>query len=74
LAKSADTSLIVSGFVIPIALASPFPAGAIVADGLVWGCFPLGLDHRQVFSPQTLGCSPAKSGICNVTRITGRGE
>jgi hypothetical protein len=54
LGKSAAASLIVSGFVIPIALVSPYTAGAIVANGLVWGRYPLGLDHPQVLSPETM--------------------
>ena len=54
LGKSAAASLIVSGLVIPIAIVSPYTAGAIVADGLVWGRYPLGLDHARVLSPETM--------------------
>jgi len=54
LGKSAAASLIVSPLVIPIAFFSPFTAGAIVADGLVWGRYPLGLEHAQVLTPETM--------------------
>jgi hypothetical protein len=54
LGRSAAASLIVNGFVIPIAIVSPYTAGAIVADGLVWGRYPLGLGDAQALSPQTI--------------------
>ena len=54
LGRSAAASLIVNGFVIPIAIVSPYTAGVIVADGLVWGRYPLGLDRAQVLSPETM--------------------
>ena len=54
LGKSAAASLIVSGLVIPIAIVSPYTAGVIVADGLVWGRYPLGLDRAQALSPETM--------------------
>jgi hypothetical protein len=54
LGKSAAGSLIVSGLVIPICIVSPNTAGVIVADGLVWGRYPLGLDHAQVLLPETM--------------------
>jgi hypothetical protein len=52
--KSAAASLIVSPLVIPIAFLSPYTAWAIVADGLVCGRYPLGLEHAQVLSPETM--------------------
>jgi hypothetical protein len=61
LGKSAAASLIVSGFVIPIALVSPYTAAAIVADGLVWGRYPLGLGHPQVLSPETMAILAASA-------------
>ena len=54
LPKSADESAIVGGYVIPIAFLSPYAAGVIVADDLIWGRYPLGLDHPQVLSPETI--------------------
>lgn len=52
--KSVAETLIVGGYVIPIAFLSPYAAGAIVVDGLGWGRYPLGLKHAQVLSPQTM--------------------
>ena len=70
LGKSAAASLIVSGLVIPIAIVSPYTAGAIIADGLVWGRYPLGLDHAQVLSPETMAtlAGSANRNVAEKTR------
>jgi hypothetical protein len=52
--NSAAESIIVTGFVIPIAILNPFAAAVIVADGLVWGRFPLPLRKAQVLGPETM--------------------
>jgi hypothetical protein len=52
---SAAESMMVTGYVIPIAVLSPYAAGVIVADALVWGRYPLRLDDVKVLSPETTG-------------------
>jgi len=52
--KSAAESMIVTGYVVPIALLSPYAAGAIVADDLIWGRYPLHLKETPVLTPRTL--------------------
>jgi hypothetical protein len=51
---SAAESFIFTGYVVPIAILSPYAAGAIVADGLVWGRYPLKLKHAPVLTPETM--------------------
>jgi hypothetical protein len=67
MAKSLVESLIVGGYVVPVAILSPYAAGAIVADCLVWGRYPLGLKHPEVLSPQTLTvlAGPANPSLAN---------
>lgn len=45
---SAAESMVLTGYVVPIAILNPIAAGVIVADGLVWGRFPLPLKQAQV--------------------------
>jgi hypothetical protein len=52
--KSAAESMILTGYVVPIAVFSPYVAGAIVADDLIWGRYPLHLKDARVLTPQTL--------------------
>jgi len=62
--KSVAESLVVTGYIVPIAVFSPYAAGVIVADTLLWGRYPLSLDHAKVLSPQTmaaLGSGPSKT-------------
>lgn len=59
---SAAESMVLTGYVIPIAFLNPIAAGAIVADGLVWGRFPLPLKHAQVVNPGELEQLAAASG------------
>jgi hypothetical protein len=49
--KSIALSLITSGYVVPFYFISPYLAGAVVADYLVWGRYPLGLKHPPVLTP-----------------------
>jgi hypothetical protein len=60
--KSAAESLIVTGYVIPIALLSPIAAGAIVADDLAWGRFPLPLKEAKILEPEKLASLASESG------------
>ena len=52
--KSAADSLVITGYIVPIALISPYAAGVIVADTLVWGRYPMKLDDAKVLSPETM--------------------
>ena len=52
--KSAAESVIVTGYVIPIAVFSPIAAGVIVADDLAWGRCPLPLKQAQVLGPEEM--------------------
>ena len=54
LAKSAAESLVVSGYIVPIALASPYAGGVILADWLIWGREPLPLKDAQILEPDNL--------------------
>jgi hypothetical protein len=65
LGKSAAESLVVSGYVVPIAFLSPYAAGVIVVDDLIWGRYPLGLVHPQVLSPERIAvlAAPADSNL-----------
>jgi hypothetical protein len=49
--KSIAQSLITSGYVVPFYFISPYLAGAVVVDYLVWGRYPLGLKHPPVLPP-----------------------
>jgi len=62
--KSAAESLVVTGYVVPIALLSPYAAGVIVVDTLLWGRYPLKLDNARVLSPETLAAlGPSTAGM-----------
>jgi hypothetical protein len=52
--KSAAESFVVTGYIVPIAVLSPYAAGAIVADLLVWGRYPLKLGDAKVLGPETM--------------------
>jgi hypothetical protein len=49
--KSIAMSLITSGYVVGFYFISPYLAGAVVVDYLVWGRYPLGLKHPPVLTP-----------------------
>jgi len=59
--KSAVESFIVTGYIVPVAFLSPYAAGVIVADFLVWGRYPLSLQQAQILTPLTASrlASPA---------------
>jgi hypothetical protein len=50
--KSVVESLIVGGYIVPIAFLSPYAAGAIGVDFLVWGRYPLGLKNPKTLGPE----------------------
>jgi hypothetical protein len=53
--KSIAQSLITSGYVVGFYFISPYLAGAVVADYLLFGRFPLGLKHPPVLTPENMG-------------------
>jgi hypothetical protein len=61
--KSVAESLIVTGYVVPIAVLNPFVAAGVIADDLAWGRDPLPLKHAQVLDPEDLAelANPASS-------------
>jgi len=52
--KSIAESLVVTGDVIPLALLNPYLAAGVVLDYLICGRYPLGRQHPQILSPQTM--------------------
>lgn len=52
--KSVAESLVVTGYVVPIALLNPYLGGVVVADCLIWGREPLPLKDAQILEPDTL--------------------
>jgi hypothetical protein len=52
--KSIAESLITSGYVVPLALISPYIAGGVFVDYLVWGRYPLALKHPQILTPDNM--------------------
>ncbi len=52
--KSIAESLITSGYVVPLAFISPYIAGGVFVDYLVWGRYPLALKHPQILTPDNM--------------------
>jgi hypothetical protein len=52
--KSIAQSLIVRGYVIPLAIFCPACAGGLLADWLVWGRYPLHIERAQTLTPTDL--------------------
>ena len=52
--KSIAQSLITSGYVVPFYFVSPYLAGAVVVDYLLWGRYPLGLKHPPILRPENM--------------------
>lgn len=52
--SSAAETIVVTGYVIPIAILNPYAAAVIVADGLLWGRYPLPLKNAMVLGPMTV--------------------
>ncbi len=49
--KSVAESLIVTGYIVPIAVLNPYVAAGICADYLAWGRYPLPLKHVRLLGP-----------------------
>ena len=49
--KSIAQSLIVRGYVIPVAIICPACVGGLAVDWLVWGRYPLHIEHPQTLTP-----------------------
>lgn len=50
--QSIVASLILTGGVVPLAVLNPFLAGAVIADALLWGRYPLPLKQAKVLEPE----------------------
>jgi hypothetical protein len=53
--KSAVETFVITGYIIPVAILSPYAGGFILADFLVWGRYPIPLREAQALTPQTAG-------------------
>jgi hypothetical protein len=51
---SVDQSLVLTGYVIPIAILNPYVGAAIVADDLIFGRYPLRLRSAQILGPESM--------------------
>jgi len=71
---SAAESLIVTGYVIPIAILSPYAAGVIAADDLVWGRYRLTLKNAPVLTPLTVAGSLATPANRSGTNLAKSGS
>jgi len=52
--EDAAGSLTLTGYVVAIAFLNPWAGGAIVADYLVWGRYPLPLRHAEAIGPENM--------------------
>lgn len=52
--KSVVESVIVTGYIVPIAIFTPYLAGAIGVDFLVWGRYPLELENLAALGPDQM--------------------
>jgi hypothetical protein len=52
--KSIAHSLIANGVVIPLAFLTPYVAGGVLVDYLIWGRYPLPLKHLPILKPEDL--------------------
>ncbi|HEY3704860.1 MAG TPA: hypothetical protein VGL22_07330 [Terracidiphilus sp.] len=52
--KSIAKSLIANGAVVPLAFLSPYVAGGVVLDYLIWGRYPLPLKRLEILGPQNM--------------------
>ena len=52
--QSIARSLVTRGYVLVLAVISPYLAGAVLTDCLVWGRFPVSLKNAEVLTPQNM--------------------
>lgn len=52
--RSVAGSLIVTGYIVPVAVFAPYVAAGIGANFLIWGRYPLDLKDSQVLGPRNL--------------------
>ena len=64
--QSIAESLITRGYVFPFAFISPYIVGAVLADYLVWGRYPLRLKHLQILTPQNIESLISSTGSLQV--------
>ncbi len=70
--RSVADSLLVSGYVVPVALLNPFVAAAVVADSLLWGRYPLPLAQAEVLAPARMEQLAATDAPAMTPRAEGR--
>lgn len=68
--KSVVESVIVSGDIIPVAIFAPYVAAGLGVDFLIWGRYPLELQHAEVLAPGTLRDLSSGSGAQQQTRAS----
>jgi hypothetical protein len=63
--KSIAQSLIVRGYLIPLAVVCPACAGGVLVDWLAWGRYPIHIEHAQTLAPTDMAAlaSPAGTAI-----------
>ena len=52
--QSIARSLVTRGYVLVLAVISPYLAGAVLTDCLVWGRFPVSVKNAEVLTPQNM--------------------
>jgi hypothetical protein len=52
--ESVADSLLLNGYVVPVAFLNPFIGAAMVVDSLVWGRYPLPLAQARVLAPGSM--------------------
>lgn len=61
--ESVSESLIVTGYVVPIAVLNPFVGAAVVVDALVWGRYPLPLRHAEGLNSEEIARLASSASI-----------
>ena len=69
--ESVADSLLLDGYVGPIALLNPFVAGAMVVDSLLWGRYPLPLAQASVLAPGSVALLTTASRPAAIQRSGG---
>ncbi len=64
---SVSASLVLTGEVVPLAVLNPILAGAVLADTVVWGRYPLPLRKARVVGPQEVALLASRARIARNT-------
>jgi len=60
--KSVSVSLVVTGYVAPLAILNPYAGGVVALDALVWGRYPLPLKNAEVLAPEKMAALATAGG------------